>query len=340
MDHPERTMIRSGCVVIAIATYRRPETLGALLRSLKAQNVDHQRHIVVADNDIDASAREVVASVCPTATYVIEPRPGISAARNAGIEQALRFKPWAIAFIDDDETADPLWLEQLIASMIKYDADVVTGPIHYELPYAPTRTTTNSHYFRKIERCDGSPVTYVATNNALVRASWFYGANRLRFDDRFGLSGGEDLELFLRLQEHGGRCVWAANALVTAQVPFERTERTWLLRRELRNGQLMARLRQQFDRYSRFWLFAIGIHKLAQGIGMALQEIIAGRRVSMPAQFKMMAGTGWLRAAFGHLYLEYGRPAPSPSKRSQAHHMIVSAKKISGQFSIERLDDE
>lgn len=320
-------------VAVAIATYKRPEELASLLKSLNNQATDCQLQIVVVDNDLLVSAREVVSTISPNASYVHEPRPGISAARNAGIEEALRFRPWAIAFIDDDETADEYWVQRLIESMIRYRADVVTGPVEYELDNAPA----DDKYFCKIERPTGTQVRYVATNNAMVRAAWLMGETNLRFDERFGLSGGEDLEMFLRLQKFGGTCVWVADALVTTRVPLERTRRPWLLRRELRNGQLIARLRQDFDDYSRCRLFAVGVQEICQGLTKAITGLLAGRRINMASQFKVMAGIGWIRTAVGYIYLEYARIDPAPDKRRS---QTVGAPSLNRHLSVRVMDRE
>lgn len=301
-------------VVITIATYKRPESLSELLISLHHQQSGFPHKIVVVDNDAAASAREIVASLAPEAVYLVEPRPSISAARNAGVEEALRFSPWALAFIDDDEIAPETWLDELISCMLRFDADVVTGPVEYVLSGA----AADYKYFEKIDRPDGSVVTYVATNNALVRAHWFAPGSRLRFDEKFGLTGGEDLELFLRLQQQGGRCVWAREALVVSKVQPERLEWRWHINRELRNGQLIARIRNEFHGYSRIRLVLEGVRMISTGLLRASREALLGRN-SIKVQFQIFAGVGWVRAGMGLYYLEYGRRYVAPPPLAQQH---------------------
>lgn len=293
-------------VVVAIATYQRPESLAALLKSLREQDANHIQQIIIVDNDHMASARLTATMVAPEAQYIVEPRRGISMARNAGIVKALEHAPDAIAFIDDDETADAAWIGKLVESMMNNDADVVTGPVEYKL----TNTPADYKYFQKVQHPDGSPVKYVATNNVLVRTKWFEGAAPLRFNEAFGLTGGEDLELFLRLQQKGGLCIWSNGALVSTLVPAERTARGWLFRRELRNGQMIARLCHQFDGYTRPRMVLVGAAKLVQGLIFAASARARGR-VSMAAEYKIFAGVGWLSAALGWYYREYRHPTPA-----------------------------
>ncbi|WP_028266836.1 glycosyltransferase family 2 protein [Arthrobacter sp. MA-N2] len=312
-------------VVVAIATYRRPESLAALIESLRAQDPGLLHKMVIVDNDVHESAREVATRLAPDAAYIVEPRRGISAARNAGVSAALRYEPWAIAFVDDDETATPDWIRELVRSMQRHHADVVTGPVEYRLTNRPA----DYKYFQKLERPEGSLVKYVATNNALVLASWFRDDASLRFDEDFGLTGGEDLEFFLRLQLRGGLCVWANSAVVSTQVPRERTQRAWLLRRELRNGQMIARLRHRFDGHSRFKLLAVGAGKVWRSLGPAAREAVRGP-VSMTVKFEIVAGVGWITAALGWYYLEYKRLAPSAVPRLPSTERFSEFGRIDG----------
>ncbi|MDG5711871.1 hypothetical protein N0Z45_19695, partial [Acinetobacter baumannii] len=64
----------------------------------------------------------------------------------------------------------------------------------------------------------------------------------LRFDERFGLSGGED-SLFTRaLTGAGQRIVWCAEASVLEDVPADRATRSWVCRRALSSGNTAARV--------------------------------------------------------------------------------------------------
>ncbi|MFJ4027460.1 glycosyltransferase [Paenarthrobacter sp. NPDC089989] len=303
-------------VVVAIATYKRPEGLAALLISLQKQESDHIFRIVVVDNDGSSSARNVTTNVAPEADYVLEPRRGISAARNAGIRKAMEYDPDAVAFVDDDETAATTWIGELVRKMVQHDADVVSGPVEYNLTSAPA----DHKYFQKLQRPDGSTVKYVATNNTLVRASWFEGSDPLWFNEAYGLTGGEDLELFLRLQKRGGRCIWAERAVVSTQVPEERTRKDWITQREFRNGQMIARLNQQFDGLSRPTMVLVGIGKFVSGLILASRARL-GRRVNIAAEYKVFAGAGWVSAALGWYYREYRHPTPAavPLPRQTEH---------------------
>ena len=105
-------------ISIVIPTYRRPEMLRRALAScLVQQDGGIGFEIVVVDNDAAGSARPVVAAMAQHSAvplrYVAEPRPGISHARNSGIANA---QGRYLAFLDDDEAADPGWLAAFLRS--------------------------------------------------------------------------------------------------------------------------------------------------------------------------------------------------------------------------------
>ncbi len=118
-------------ISVLLCTRRRPDALRRCLLSLTRQT--HPSYeIVVIDNDPSAdSARAVTAEVAAAShvsiTYARQTTPGLSHARNAGVELA-RFEH--VACIDDDEEADPDWLMEVATTFIlNPSCDVVTGPM-------------------------------------------------------------------------------------------------------------------------------------------------------------------------------------------------------------------
>ena len=98
---------------VVICTRGRPDGLRRCLSSLTGQ--DHPNFAVwVVDNQPgDGTTRPVVDSFRAglDIRYVAEPRPGLSRARNTGLRSALEGE--IVAWLDDDEVADSLWLSEL-----------------------------------------------------------------------------------------------------------------------------------------------------------------------------------------------------------------------------------
>jgi glycosyltransferase involved in cell wall biosynthesis len=96
---------------VALCTRNRPDELRRALLSLSAQT-DRDFGVVVVDNAPDQpTTRDVVAELAlPECRYLEEAQPGLSRARNAAL--AAVSTP-LVAWMDDDETADPTWIERL-----------------------------------------------------------------------------------------------------------------------------------------------------------------------------------------------------------------------------------
>jgi len=119
---------RSPAIDIAICTHNRPDALAACLKSLFTTGEIHGpiRVLVIDNAPPDDRTREVAAAF-PAVRYVLEPKPGLDFARNRAIEEA---EGELLAFLDDDVTVDPGWLERLQdAWAANPDAGAFLGPI-------------------------------------------------------------------------------------------------------------------------------------------------------------------------------------------------------------------
>ncbi|MGY1786738.1 glycosyltransferase family 2 protein [Geodermatophilus sp. SYSU D00698] len=102
---------------VVLCTRERPEALAGCLESLTAQ--DHPDFAVwVVDNaPVTTATADVVAGFAGRLDirYVVEPRPGLSRARNRALQEPLEGE--VVAWIDDDEVADPMWLSELTRAL-------------------------------------------------------------------------------------------------------------------------------------------------------------------------------------------------------------------------------
>lgn len=284
---------------MAVCTYKRPAMLYELLSAL-AEQAQPGLSTVVVDNDTGRSAMDVVKQF-PGVTYSVEPERGISSARNRAVTVALAANPGAIAFIDDDEVPSPGWVDAL-RSALTPGVDVVAGPVIYDVSMHPPKKISTDQYIRTRTFGDGEVLTYVGTGNVIVRAHWFRAH---RFDPAFNLTGGEDLEFFLRLQDLGARCVWSVRASVVTRVPAERITRKWNLMRELRNSQLIGRLHMMRQGHSRTDLIRIGLKSILQAVLVAEGEPGRATSIRMRKALLIFSALGSFRAALGWHYEEY-----------------------------------
>lgn len=99
-------------ITVVVCTRDRPAGLRRTLVGLSTQRYPDLEVLVVDNASATDETRAVVESFeGPMATrYVREPRPGLSWARNRGIEAA---DGDVLAFLDDDEIPDPHWLAEI-----------------------------------------------------------------------------------------------------------------------------------------------------------------------------------------------------------------------------------
>ena len=106
--------------------------------TFRLAGVDPARlELVIADNDQTPSVERWRARWPDEAPfpvrYVHEPAAGVSNARNAAMSAA---RGGLIAFLDDDNEAEPGWLAALLEAQDRFDADVVFGPVGARAPAA------------------------------------------------------------------------------------------------------------------------------------------------------------------------------------------------------------
>lgn len=238
-------------LALVICTYRRPEPLKLALASALRQRVPEGARfaIVVVDNSDEGSAEAVVAAHAGGDVPVIYAQahpPNISVARNAGLAAAAASP--LIAFIDDDQEMTDGWLDAMLDGARRHPQDVFVGPM-VGLFEAPDKATPamRSLFSRDTEAPDGTELfamgprktadVILSTANSLFRRDALEG---LRFDPAFGHAGGEDYDLFCRLQAAGRRIGWLAGPRVTEHVPASRCDAAYMRRRVYAGGQAYA----------------------------------------------------------------------------------------------------
>lgn len=310
-------------LTVVVPTYMRPVTLDKNLRSVLAQvetigdqidlDLDLEADALVIDNDAGGSARETVCALGSTRLrYVVEPEPGIVAARNRGLDECGERD--LLVFVDDDETPEPEWLAHLVRTWSVSRPAAVMGRVvsHYESP--PDPWIVAGGFFRRARHPTGTEVTVVACGNLLLDLAQVRDLG-VRFDPRFGLTGGEDTMFSRQLARRGGRMVWCDESVAVDVVPDARANRRWVLDRARRTGNTSALIdltlvdagpRRAAVR-GRTVARAVarevaGWGRFALGLGMRSDRHQArGLRTAH-------RGRGMLDAALGHVIEEYARP--------------------------------
>lgn len=225
---------------VAICTYRRPEGLARLLAALPEACGDHAPQVIVVDNDGRDPRVAYVAARAGGVRLVVEPTPGISAARNRAFAEAEAIGVTALALIDDDEWPVAGWLDGLLAARAATGAAVVGGAVAPVFPEDAGHLARHARFWSVLPQArDGQPFVH-ATSNVLVDLRLIADVPRPLFAPEHGLSGGGDLVFFSRLQARGKAMAWAGGAAVFEAVPPERASLAWMRRRRFRVGNHMV----------------------------------------------------------------------------------------------------
>ena len=303
-------------VAVCVPTFRRPQWLARLLEGLDALEFGRaappELRVVVVDNDPEGSARESCAEWSGRLRWPLvyrhEPRRGLSHVRNTAIQAAREAGAEWIAFIDDDEVPEPRWLDELLRVQAEHDADVVSGPVPGRFEGAVPEWVRRGGFFDRARRPTGSRVEHSGTGNVLLRASLFDGVES-PFDPRFGLAGGEDTHLFLRLAAEGRRMVWADEAVAYETIPESRTRARWILQRGYREANTWALCEAELNPSPR--TAAVRVAKALGRIGMGLCLLplspLRGRHAAVRALRHVWWGAGSLAGLAGVRYHEYRR---------------------------------
>lgn len=321
-------------LAIAMPTYRRPETLAAVLPELVAQAAEVTERglavaeVLVIDNDDEPTAAGAVSALggtpaeAPTDSrasaaplppvplrYLHQPEPGIAAARNAALEAA---GTDLVAFIDDDERPRPGWLAALLRTWREYGHPAaVAGLVVADYESEPDEFLLAGRFFQRQQRPTGTELPAAAAGNLMLDLRQL-DAIGLRFDAGFGLTGGEDTLLTRTLAANGGRLVWCNDSVVAERTPTTRLTRSWVRQRSFSHGNsaglVQLALADQTGRRERLRLFAGGLARVAVGSARHCWGLVV-RSWPHRARGLRLAwrGRGMLSAAAGRRFLEYRR---------------------------------
>ena len=274
---------------IVIATYNRSAMLMQTLQSVVEQTLPREEWecVVVNNNSSDSTATDFEAFAARYPDYnlrmVLEPNQGLSYARNRGIRES---EGEYIAIVDDDERIAPEFVASYVALFDQVpDAVAAGGPIVAEYPTGrprwmssfTERPIANTMYFgdavREFQRGRVPAGCNMALRRSAVRR---YGV----FDTSLGyvgetLIGGEESDLFERLQIAEAKYYYVPKAVMYHIIPKEKLTTEYLSRLSYNVGVSQLRRARYYHRKGRVrakecvkWLATLA---LAVWYGITLQ---------------------------------------------------------------------
>jgi GT2 family glycosyltransferase len=222
-------------VVIACYTERRLANIRAALESVRAQRVSPRAVVVTVDNN--PTLADLLAADFDWITVVRnDAQRGASTTRNRGV---LAVATEFTAFLDDDETAHPDWLDELAGPFA--DPRVIgTGG-----RYIPSWQEAKPDWFpEEFAWVVGGSYLGLPTEVARVRNVWSgnmavrtdvfreVGGFRTDFGKRGAIPQPEDTDLCIRMAlASGGHWMYVPDAVILHDVPTDRASLAFFLRR-------------------------------------------------------------------------------------------------------------
>ncbi len=173
---------------VVIPTWNRADLVGRALQSVLSQTLEDFEVLIVDDGSTDQTLTRLADFADPRLRVVERPHEGVASARNAGARAA---RGEFLTFLDSDDEALPIWLEQLSAPFRRGGTDVAVCGAHFV-------------------DGDGAASSFVPTRNKLaiddVAPRFWAGCAALRRQLFLSVGGfdpnlefGENTELALRL---------------------------------------------------------------------------------------------------------------------------------------------
>jgi GT2 family glycosyltransferase len=304
-------------VVVTVPTFRRPAQILETLASLQRQQTSRRFAVVLVENEAEnregaIAATPLFESGAVQGMIIIAHNRGNCCAYNAGFETALANFPnfTRLAIIDDDELADPQWLEQLCATAERFGADLVGGP---QLPIFPENSSRRfaghpvfaPHY----QESGPVPILY-SSGNLLIGRHVLLAMGPPFLDLRFNFMGGGDADFLSRAAAKGFKLAWCAEAVIRETVPARRLEPDWIRSRSLRNGvisTLVEKKRRAASPVGNLRVFAKSLALLAASPFRGLLKFATTGSLST-ALYPVYIAIGRVLAEFGYSNEQYRQP--------------------------------
>ncbi|MCA0278599.1 MAG: glycosyltransferase [Proteobacteria bacterium] len=304
-------------VVVTLPTFRRPEQLLATLDSLIGQKTMRRFAVIVMEND--AEGGEGVRAALPLfeagkidGMVIVAHERGNCSAYNAGWHTALLHFPnfSQLLVIDDDELADPLWLETMCKAQVRLGVDIVGGP---QVPVfaepAHQRWATHPVFAPPYTTTGRVPALY-SSGNLLISREVLLAMGPPFLDLRFNFMGGGDSDFLSRSAQKGFKLGWCAEGKLFETVPARRVEPDWIRARGLRNGvisTLVAKKKYAGTRFANTRVFLKSLALLAASPLRAAKRLISTGSLSIAA-YPIHVALGRVLVEFGYANEQYRQP--------------------------------
>ena len=304
-------------IVVTVPTFRRPRQILETLASLKAQKTTRRFAVIVIENEAEEregalASGPLFASGAMDGMVIVAHDRGNCSAYNAGWQTALtQFPNFShIAVLDDDELADPDWLETLCAAAKRFGADIVGGPQAPVFAQASHAAWARHPVFAPPYLASGSVEALYSSGNLLIGRQVLAAMPMPFLDPRFNFTGGGDSDFLSRSVQRGFRLAWSAESIVRETVPARRVEADWIRSRALRNGVLSTLVEKKKRAGTPFANTRVLLKSLALLGAAPARGLFRLMRTGSVAigLYPVYVATGRVLAEFGYANEQYRQP--------------------------------
>ena len=194
----------------------------------------------------------------------------------------------------------------MVNAVDKYNVDAAFGRVVSVFNDEAPEWIKSAYIYHRPCGQTGTPTYLGRTSNAIVRAKWLHNENP-PFDPAYGITGGEDSNLFHRLLLKGAQFIYCYEGYVTEFMPPERTQPEWLLNRARRTGILYSQRAVGLAKnkmVARIYIFAKAAAQYIMSFEMrVISSTNKARRLHW--ELKMAAYSGHIQALFGRRMMGY-----------------------------------
>ena len=251
---------------------------GSIKSWMKVEKSDLETELIVVDNHSKDFTRQVVMSfqdACTDLKYVFESRPGLSFARNKGIEEA---EGDIVAFVDDDIYFHKNWLEEIIRIFRnRPEIDCVGGnsiPVMEIARPAWLRdnllklygSTQSGESEKKMVFPEHPFGVNMAFRKEVFQHVGMFNTDLGRIKN--SLLSNEEKEFFYRIHQSSLNTYYTPHAIVYHRISKDRLDQKWILRRIFWQGISKVAFEQFVQKKSK--------HELMKDIVRQIKRIIIG----------------------------------------------------------------
>ncbi|RUU51293.1 glycosyltransferase, partial [Mesorhizobium sp. M2C.T.Ca.TU.002.02.1.1] len=243
---------------------------------------------------------------------IIAHERGNCSAYNAGWQTAiLQFPNFRhLLVIDDDEIAEPDWLERMCGAAETLQADIVGGPQVPVFADAAHARWAEHPVFAPPYRETGRVPALYSSGNLLVGRNVLKAMGPPFLDLRFNFMGGGDSDFLSRSAQKGFVLGWCAEAKVKETVPARRVEADWIRARSLRNGVISTLVEKKKRAGTPFAGLKVFLKSLALLAASPLRGAVRLARTGSltTSLYPVYVALGRVLAEFGYANEQYRQP--------------------------------